>query len=126
MEKTFNFLCLSTFQIYALAKAHFDNCPPHTCCPTPSSPSIVLPSHSLWPISVPGPWPLQDDASPSSPHLARQLGLARVQHWGWGWPLGVEGGGSYLLQSPGHCKKGVNHTEKWYLTHEKSQKSIEC
>ncbi len=54
---------------------------------------------SLEPFSVSGPHPLLDLASPSLPHLDRQLGLAGFQRWGWGWPFGAGGWGKAI-----HCK----------------------
>lgn len=72
----------------------------------------------------------------------RMLPLPFSHIWpgSWGWPgfsagggggrSEYEGGGSYPLQSSGHCKKkkGANSREKKYLTHTKkvcSQKSVE-
>lgn len=64
--------------------------------------SLSFSLHSLLspgPRSVSGPRPLLDLASPSLPHLDRQLGLARFQDWGWGRPLGAGGWEKAI-----HCK----------------------
>lgn len=72
----------------------------------------------LEPFFVVGPHPLLDLASPSLPHLDRQLGLAGFQHWGWGWPFGTGGLGKAIhCKAQGTVKKGLAYKKIKHFTH---------
>lgn len=127
--ESLEFPCLSTLQINAVRWLGylFDNCPSQPSSPTPSFPSYSL----TFPFSVAC---LCFQAL--GPCRTLPLPFSHIWPGSWGWPRFSagggggrsehEGGGSYPLQSPGHCKKkkkGAKSRGKKSIWH--TQKSMQ-